>query len=257
MPLAGIVVLLIYMAFLFEKLKIGLSDKVLPGFVFRWRAALQGVPDAKLYSPRFQPWRGASDFRTIYNEIRPYTLVAPERAWTLYCLARQALLLQGDFVEAGVYRGGTARLLRRLIEGISPPRRLHLFDTFSGMPATSPERDLHQPGDFSDTSNEVVSSLVGREDWILYHRGLIPDTFKGLEDARIVLSHIDVDIYRSVLDCCQFFYPRTVPGGFLIFDDYGFPSCPGARAAVDEFFRNRPEIPLVLHSGQAVVFKMT
>lgn len=245
------------MSFLAEKLKIALSDRILPAFLFRWRAAWDGAPDAKLYNPRFQPWRGPSDFRTIYDEISRHTLVTPERAWTLYCLGRQALSLQGDFVEAGVYRGGTARLLRYLIEATSARRRLHLFDTFSGMPTTSAERDLHQSGDFSDTSSEVVSSLVGREDWILYHKGLIPDTFKRLGNSSVALSHIDVDIYESVLNCCQFLYPRTVAGGFLIFDDYGFPSCPGARAAVDEFFRNRPEIPLVLHSGQAVVFKLT
>jgi O-methyltransferase len=130
-----------------------------------------------------------------------------------------------------------------------------LFDTFLGMPTTNKEHDHHQAGDFSNTSTETVSSFVGREGWISYHKGLIPETFKGLESVRVALSHIDVDIYQSVLDCCEFLYPRTVPGGFLLFDDYGFPSCPGARAAVDEFFRDKPEIPLVLHSGQAVVFK--
>jgi O-methyltransferase len=41
----------------------------------------------------------------------------------------------------------------------------------------------------------------------------------------------------------------------MIFDDYGFPSCPGARAAVDEFFRGAAAVPLVLSTGQAVVFK--
>jgi len=244
-----------HMVPLTERLKIALQDQVLPGFLFRWRAALKGVPDSKLYNPRFQPWRGHSEFKTTYNEIRRHTLVTPERAWTLQSLARQALKLQGDFVEAGVYQGGTARLLRRLIES-SPNRRcLHLFDTFLGMPATNSEHDHHQAGDFSNTSTEAVSSFVGREGWIAYHKGLILQTFKGLESARVALSHIDVDIYQSVLDCCQFLYPRTVPGGFLLFDDYGFPSCPGARAAVDEFFRDKPEIPLVLHSGQAVVFK--
>jgi O-methyltransferase len=245
------------MVSLTERIKIALSDKVLPGFLFRWRAALKGVPDSKLYNPRFQPWRGPSEFRTTYNAIRHHTLVTQERAWTLYCLARQALSLQGDFVEAGVYLGGTARLLRSLIDTSPSRRRLHLFDTFMGMPETSTEHDHHRAGDFSDTSTEMVSNFVGREDWIYYHKGLIPQTFHGLESARIALSHIDVDIYQSVLDCCEFLYPRTVPGGFLLFDDYGFPSCPGARAAVDEFFHNKPEIPLVLHSGQAAVFKIT
>jgi O-methyltransferase len=58
-----------------------------------------------------------------------------------------------------------------------------------------------------------------------------------------------------VLDCCHFIYPRLLAGGFMVFDDYGFPSCFGARQAVDEFFAGRPEVPLVLPTGQAVVFK--
>jgi O-methyltransferase len=32
-------------------------------------------------------------------------------------------------------------------------------------------------------------------------------------------------------------------------------SCPGARQAVDEYFAARPEVPLVLPTGQAVVFR--
>jgi O-methyltransferase len=46
-----------------------------------------------------------------------------------------------------------------------------------------------------------------------------------------------------------------VSGGFIIFDDYGMPSCPGARAAVDQFFADKPEKPLALHTGQALVFR--
>jgi O-methyltransferase len=40
-----------------------------------------------------------------------------------------------------------------------------------------------------------------------------------------------------------------------VFDDYGLPSCPGARAAVDEYFLGTGMQPLVLATGQAIVFK--
>ena len=70
------------------------------------------------------------------------------------------------------------------------------------------------------------------------------------------LARALVDIRQSVLDCCEFVYPRMVPGGVLVFDDYGFLTCPGARAAVDEFFSDKPEHALVLHTGQAIVFKL-
>ena len=236
-----------------ERLKIALRDNILPGFLFRWRAAFNHVPDAQLYRPTFQPWL-RPEFQSLYSEISRKTLLNAERAWTVYSLSRQALSVGGDFLEAGVYRGGTAFLLRRVLDGMPGPRHLHLFDTFAGMPQTDPSRDRHHQEDFRDTSVEAVSGFVGREDKILYHKGLIPATFSGLENTRFAFSHIDVDIYRSVRDCCLFVYPRTVPGGIMLFDDYGLPSCPGARQAVDEFFADKADFPLVLRTGQAVVF---
>jgi O-methyltransferase len=41
----------------------------------------------------------------------------------------------------------------------------------------------------------------------------------------------------------------------MVFDDYGFPTCPGARKAVDEFFANKPETPIVLDTGQAIAIR--
>lgn len=246
------------MSYAIEKLKVAAREHLLPGVLFRVRAALRGVPDARLYSPHLEPWRDdSSPFRKAYAQIRARSLVAPEQAFVLYSLARQAWPLPGDFLEAGVYRGGTARLVRSLFDVMphGPPRRLHLFDTFAGMPETDPGRDFHRKDDFADTSVEAVSSFVGKEEWIRYHAGFIPDTFRGEESMRIAFAHVDVDIHRSITDSCAFIYPRLLQGGIMLFDDYGVASCPGARAAVDEFFADKPEVPLVLHTGQAVVFR--
>jgi O-methyltransferase len=72
---------------------------------------------------------------------------------------------------------------------------------------------------------------------------------------QIAMVHIDLDIYRSIKDGLEFIWPRLSRGGFAVFDDYGFHSCPGARAAVDEFFQSRQCVPVCLPTGQAVVFK--
>lgn len=237
-----------------ERSKVILRDNLLPGFLFRLRASIQGIPDAGSYWPTFQPWRSHRDFRAIHAKVKAHTLLTAERLWTVYSLARQALATRGDFLEAGAYRGGTARLLRHVVE-ISPGAPvLHVFDTFKGMPITDPKHDLHRESDFADTSLEMVSQFVGTGR-VEYHPGLIPDTFRGLEDKRFAFAHIDVDIYKSVRDCCAFIYPRTPAAGVMLFDDYGLPSCPGARAAVDEFFADKPEFPLVLRTGQAIVVK--
>ena len=124
------------------------------------------------------------------------------------------------------------------------------------MPATDMSRDLHVAGHFADTSVEAVRRLVGDAPWIDFRQGFIPDTCAGLEGSAIRFAHVDLDIYQSILAACEFVYPRLVPGGLMVFDDYGFWSCPGAREAVDEFFSARPEAPFALPTGQALVAKL-
>lgn len=201
--------------------------------------------------PLYSPWRSPA-FVAQYKKISPYTLVSEDRCYVLTSLVTQALRLDGEVWECGVYKGGTAMLLAECLS--AAPKALRLFDTFLGMPKTDSARDLHEAGDFSDTSFDAVRSRVGG-DFVHFHKGLIPATFSGLESARIAFAHVDVDIHSAVLACCDFIFPRLCVGGFMVFDDYGFPSCPGARSAVDEFFRNRTAFPLVLRTGQAVIFK--
>jgi O-methyltransferase len=212
------------------------------------------IPDEEFYRPTFSPWVGYGEFRGIHERISGSSLVTADRCYVLYCLAKQAVHLPGEFWECGVYKGGTASLLAEVLfrQNRFP---LRLFDTFAGMPATDPSLDTHGQGDFDDTSVGAVRSQVGHDDLVSYHQGLIPDTFRGLEKTTICFAHVDVDIHRSVMDCCAFIYPRLVKGGFIVFDDYGFASCPGARAAVDQFFQGTGVVPLVLPTGQAMVFK--
>ena len=132
--------------------------------------------------------------------------------------------------------------------------KLRLFDTFEGMPETDPTRDFHSKGNFSDTSLERVREIVGEGVPVHFHKGVIPSTFAGLEDARLKLVHVDLDIYRAILDTLEFCYPR-MECGIFVFDDYGTPSCPGALQAVDEFFADKPETIFCFSTGQAMAVK--
>ncbi len=87
-------------------------------------------------------------------------------------------------------------------------------------------------------------------------RGWIPETFRGLENNRYAFAHLDVDLYQSTLDCCKYFYSRLVPGGVLLFDEYGFAPARGEKDAVDEFFGDKPESPITLPTGQAIILKV-
>jgi len=213
------------------------------------------IPDSQLYRPLYSPWF-SDRFQNYYSIAAPRTLVGPERCYVLYTLLMQVVQMEGDIVECGVYKGGTAAMLVRVIaEKGGGGKKLYLFDTFSGMPDTDKDRDLVIKGEFSDTSAEEVERFVGEPEITVIRKGFIPETFAGLESLRFAFAHIDVDIYRSIIDSLEFIWPRLLPGGFIVFDDYGFPSCPGARQAVDQFFSKTTTQPLCLPTGQAVVFK--
>jgi O-methyltransferase len=216
------------------------------------------IPDAGFYTPLFSPWNDYGEFAEYRKLAQPYTLVSPDRLYVLLSLARNAVRLHGDFWECGVYKGGTARMLAEFLSRKAPPAvTLHLFDTFAGMPEADREVDVHRKGDFSDTSLAAVRQVVGNKERVEFHPGWIPESFSGLPERPIALAHVDVDVYRSLWDCCEFIYPRLAVGGVMIFDDYGFPSCPGARKAVDEFFSGKPETPIVLGTGQALAIRLT
>jgi O-methyltransferase len=190
------------------------------------------------------------NFEQTYNMISNYTLVDKSRCKVLFELAESTYRSYGDWFECGVFRGGTAMLLNE----IKPfDKKLYLFDTFEGMPEVCSKDNHHKKGDFNNTSLEEVRSRVGDEP--IFKKGFIPDTFVGLEDVKLSFAHIDVDIYQSVIDCCEFIYPRMYSGGFMVFDDYGFKSCKGAKIAVHEFFDSKPEKILILENGQAIVEK--
>jgi O-methyltransferase len=215
----------------------------------------RNIADRGVYRPFYSPWFAEGEFRRYYELAAPRTLVSPESCHVIYTLLRQAAHVEGDVWECGVYKGGTAAMEAAILRDKAPTKKLYLFDTFEGMPETDAEKDWHKGGDFADTSLEAVAGYVKQPDICVFRKGFIPDTFAGLESARIAFAHIDVDIYKSILDCLEFIWPRLSTGGFIVFDDYGFPTCPGARKAVDEFFSKEACVPLCLSTGQALAFK--
>jgi hypothetical protein len=82
-------------------------------------------------------------------------------------------------------------------------------------------------------------------------------TFEGLPETTWSFVHIDVDIYCATLDSLAYFYPRTERAGVFLFDDYGYRIHERAeKRAVDEFFADKREKPIVLQTGQAFDLKV-
>src|SRR6266540_4018552 len=179
-------------------------------------------------------WDDDPLFQALLVDVRRLSLNRPPSLFNLYQLASAVRHLPGDIAEVGVYKGGTGRLLAQVFAGTG--KKIFLFDTFAGMPdAVDPTVEDWKPGDFADTSLEAVRAAVAPWPEVSCVPGRFPETADAVAGRRFCLAHVDVDIQQSVRDCCDFFYPRLVPGGMLVLDE--------------------PERVLYLPTGQGVVIR--
>lgn len=138
----------------------------------------------------------------------------------------------GDFLEVGVYKGGSAERLYAVAQ--EQARRLWLFDTFTGIPERTEGVDTHKIGDFADTSVEDVRRLLPAA---LIVVGDAAETLPATDTGPLAFVHLDCDQYATYRACIVELSPRMVHGGVMWFDDYG--CLPGATKAVDEMFGDR------------------
>ena len=233
------------------------------GFEFR-RVALPPSAGRKydVVSPiaNYSPWNTDSEFLTTYGVIQHNTLVDIYRCYELWTLVEQAGKLAGGILEVGVWRGGTGALIARkaVLSGIEDP--VYLCDTFSGV-VKAGEHDTHyKGGEHADTSQGTVEGLIRtlnlRNVRIL--NGVFPEETAHLIESgtRFRLCHVDVDVYESAKGVMAWIWDRMVPGGIVVYDDYGYSPCEGINTYVNEQ-RNEND-RLVLHNlnGHAIVVKL-
>jgi len=207
--------------------------------------------------PTIEPWREDEAMRRIIERASRYSLVTPERMFMLLQWLDFALTSEGEVAEFGVWRGGTASLMHAHLASKGCQRTLHLFDSFAGLPDADPVRDNHhRKGDLSDASESAVRVLFADAAGVAIHVGCFEETVGTVSAERFCFAHIDADLYRSVRFATEFVFPRLSAGGVIVYDDYGFRTCAGAKAAVDEYFAATSVRPVYLTTGQCVAIKL-
>ena len=180
--------------------------------------------------------------------------VTPLEAIQLFSLVRATGKVGGRMAEVGVFRGGTARLIREA----DPSRPLHLFDTFEGMPDPG-ETDTSflwgrpRKGQLACSLEDVKKHLGGCGK-VHFHQGLFPATAEAVKDETFSFVHSDVGLYSGTRGVLEFFYPRLLRGGIIVSHD--FATACGVRRAFEEFFKDLPEPVIELPGNQAMVVKL-
>jgi predicted O-methyltransferase YrrM len=83
---------------------------------------------------------------------------------------------------------------------------------------------------------------LGLEDRIEVIKGdiveTLPSYFSSRPGARVSMLHCDLDVFEPTLETLKSVWPRLVPGGIAIFDEYAVDEW-GESDAVDEFFQSQ------------------
>jgi O-methyltransferase len=173
-------------------------------------------------------------------------LLRRHRFHSLLELFRTALPLEGMVAECGCFRGLSSYLMcstLKLADAAFDGSGYRIFDSFAGLSVPGSEdlfegegaqvqrlRHMTRQGSFAASLDKVKGALSAFPR-IEYFPGWIPAAFPDETATRYRFVHVDVDVYQPTRDSLESFYPRLVPGGMIVCDDYNWP---GARMAVEE-----------------------
>ncbi len=203
------------------------------------------------------------NFIKIWEKVQPFTMTSVERGYSLFKSVEYVVKnnIQGDFVECGVWKGGSCMLIAMTLELFGDTdRKIYLYDTYEGMPEPTEEDVISWNGrsvlekweeDQSGKKDNFGSWAVGLdqvktnvfncnypEENFIFVPGDVALTLKKIKPDNIALLRLDTDWYASTVEELETLYPLLIEKGVLIIDDYGH--FDGARKAVDEYFQNRP-----------------
>ena len=200
-----------------------------------------------------------TEFKAIYEFCKPYTMTTIERMYALFKAVEYIAKnnIEGDFIECGVWRGGSTMLMAKslLYFGISN-RKIYLYDTYEGMSAPTSIDVTHEGNSaqklmqeqIENKKNASVWAIAGLEDvkknllstaypekQLIFVKGKVEDTIPETISTQIALLRLDTDWYESTRHELIHLYPVLVNKGVLIIDDYGH--WRGSREATDQYFK--------------------
>ncbi|MDR1896887.1 MAG: TylF/MycF family methyltransferase [Prevotellaceae bacterium] len=208
------------------------------------------------------------EFFPLYEQCAPYTLTSIERMYALYQAVKYVVQqqLDGDFVECGVWKGGSSMLMAATLNYLKCyTKKIYLYDTFEGM-AKPTAQDIDYAGvnasvqlknaeqnkktnniwaycSLEDVKHNFEKINYPSEN-LLFIKGKVEDTIATNQHKVISILRLDTDWYESTYHEMVYLYPSLISKGVLIIDDYGH--WQGARGAIDKYCMEN-KLPILLN----------
>ena len=200
--------------------------------------------------------------------------------------AEQGTKLEGDFVECGVAKGFTSKVILEYL-GYSSARmcekskvwpwscpddgclchidnqisdepknkNFYLIDTYNGAdPKLFTENDKNRHFDYPEMY-EFVKEKFKRFPNVKVVKGSIPEVLSDLPIEKVAYIHIDMNYMIPEIAATNFFWPKMSKGAVMVLDDYGHQGFDEQRLAFDKFAEEKGVPILCLPTGQAIMVK--
>jgi len=182
-----------------------------------------------------------------------------KRFLTLYEIYKKLISVKGSIIELGVFRGFSLTTWAKLSAIMEPEnliRKVYGFDTYEGFPSIH-KKDItqeydHEVGHFYTDVYEELTHLneVFNKDRFLGHinkieliKGdctkTIPDFLQKNPHLLVGMLFIDLDLYEPTYYTLNKLWDLVVPGGVIVFDEYGLVPWGGEATAFDQFCKEQ------------------
>lgn len=174
--------------------------------------------------------------------------------------------IAGDFVETGVWRGGSCIFMRAVLQAHgAADRDVWVCDSFEGLP---PPDASQFPADTGLMLNEYAGLAISLDEVqenfrrfgllderVHFVKGWFKDTLHKAPIERIAVLRLDGDLYQSTIEALEALYPKVSSGGYVVVDDYGaFDAC---KQAVHDYLgaHERGEVTITDIDGIGAWFR--
>lgn len=152
--------------------------------------------------------------------------------------------IEGDFIEAGVWRGGTTIFMNGILKvSGETQRKVWVADSFEGLPKPNEKEYPVDKGDMHYLRTELAISLERvknnfakynlLDENVKFLKGWFKDILPKAPIEKLSLIRADGDMYESTMDILVNLYHKLSIGGYIIIDDYG--AIPNCKKAVHDF----------------------
>ena len=195
---------------------------------------------------KYLRWIGmvACERRKVHDQARYEGKDWPARALSMIGVKRLENLQEcvekvietgvaGDFIETGVWRGGSTILMKAILKAYGDTTRVvWVADSFEGLPKPNPDLYPGDAGDQHHTHKELAVSIEEvmdnfrrfglLDDNVKFLKGWFKETLPSAPIKELAVMRLDGDMYESTMDALVALYPKLSVGGFVIIDDYGY-----------------------------------